>query len=124
MRILLFLVLFFGVSLAANAQNTSRTIRLTDKSVVKDSAGSVYPYVIWGTLIQQGYEVKPVDRSNPDTEFLIYKPTEAQLAEKAKKQEEKIERMPQPRESNFFTTGKKISLFKITDINGKKVDLK
>jgi len=32
--------------------------------------------------------------------------------------------MPKPRESPYFSTGKKISLFKSTDINNKKINLK
>jgi len=91
--------------------------KLTDSSVVKDTAGMVYPALAWKTLLMQGYSIKLVDPQNPNSEFLIYKLSEQQI-------EDRLARMPKPRESSYFKTGKEISVFKTTDLDGNKIDLK
>src|SRR5215208_1276835 len=114
MRVLIWLVcLSFSISALAQAPR----IQLTENSVVKDSSGAVYPSVIWKALLMQGYFVKPVDPKDANTEFLLVKLSEKQL-------EQRMEKMPKPKESLFFKTGQKFLTFKTTDINGKKVDLK
>jgi peroxiredoxin len=92
-------------------------IKITDSTIVKDSAGVKYPAIAWKTMLMQGYSLKPVDPKNADTEFLIYKLTEQQ-------KEERLARLPKPRETTNFKTGNKISSFKTTDMNGNKIDLK
>jgi len=91
--------------------------KLNEKSIVKDSDGMVYPYTIWRTLIMQGdYYARPIDNQNEQSEFLLVRLTEEQ-----KKQ--RLEKMPKPRESDCFRTGKKFNLFKGTDINNNKINL-
>ncbi len=110
-----FLLLIFFV-ITAYSQNSP--IRINENSIVKDSAGNVYPFNIWQALIfKADYTLKPVDPQNKNTEFLLIELTD-------KQKNEILERMPKPRESPYFSTGKKISLFKSTDINNKKINLK
>lgn len=115
MRILIFCALFFCLSFL-NAQQSVK-LQLNDKTIVKDSVGMVYPYAIWQALLSKGYGIRPADPSNKQTEFILYKLSEQQL-------QERIQRMPKPRESTVFYTNQKIKSFKTTDINGNKIDLK
>jgi thiol-disulfide isomerase/thioredoxin len=68
-------------------------------------------------MMQGDYIIKPVDRHNENTEFLLTRLTEQQKIERA-------EKMPKPRESDYFKTGKEFVAFKTTDINNKKINLK
>lgn len=90
---------------------------LNDGSIVKDSSGSVYPYATWKALLMKGYAIKPVDAKDPNTELLLIKLTERQVADR-------MEKAPKPRESKSFTTGEKLSLFNTRDMNNNKVELK
>lgn len=92
-------------------------LRVDENSVVKDSSGTVYPYGIWQPLLQKGYVLKPVDPKNAQTEFLLVKLTEEQQAAR-------MEKMGRPRESDYFKTGEKITLFNTSDIDGNKLNLK
>lgn len=84
---------------------------------MKDSAGKAYAPSVWQALYMKGgYELKPENPNDQNTSFLL-----VSLSEKEK--EARMERMPKPRESNYFKTGKKINLFTATDINGNKIDL-
>jgi peroxiredoxin len=123
-NILIALVLLFLYITAFAQTEQAINLKLTEKSIVKDSAGTVYPSVIWTQLLNKGYSVRPVDPKNPNTEFILFKLTEKQQAELAAKRSERIAQMAQPKESSFFKTGEKLSLFNTTDINGNKVSLK
>jgi peroxiredoxin len=114
MRVLFFfLACFFGLQLSA--QNT---FRLTERSVVKDSSGTVYPYAIWQSLMRTGeYTVKAENSKDSSTAFVLIR-----LSADAK--EARFQKMPKPKESNFFTTGDKISLFNVRDIDNNPLDLK
>jgi len=114
MRVLFFFLLLFVVNCPTSAQTK---IQLSEKSVVKDSSGTVYPYAIWQALLSKGYTIKTVDPKNPDTEFLLVKLTDQQI-------EDRIKKAPKPRESPYFTVGEKLSLFKTTDLNKNKIDLR
>ena len=113
MRVL-FLFIF---CLACFFSFSQKSIQLDENTVVKDSAGTKYPYEIWKALLMHGYVLKPVDPKNANTEFLL-----VQLSEK--QQAERLEKMAKPRESSFFKTGEKIGSFKTKDMNGNKIDLK
>jgi thiol-disulfide isomerase/thioredoxin len=92
--------------------------KATQTSVVIDSSGMKYPYVLWQKMIQSGdYWLKPVNTAKDDTRFLLVKYTEEQKAYW-------FARMPKPAESIFFKTGQVIKPFKIRDINGKKIEAK
>jgi thiol-disulfide isomerase/thioredoxin len=92
-------------------------IKLTESSVIKDSAGNIIPYAVWKNLLALGtHGIKPVDPSDERTEFLLYaisKDTNRALLANLK-----------PPDSKYFTTGKPISNFRTTDLSGKKINLK
>jgi thiol-disulfide isomerase/thioredoxin len=116
--ILSLILLVFAVITRAQTNSTTRRITLTETTVVKDSTGSQYPYVVWQKLLASGdYSVKPVDPRKDDTEFLLVKYTEQQKAAR-------LSKMGRPMDSKFFTTGEAIKPFKIKDIDGKKIDVK
>ena len=117
------LLLFLNINAFAQVSQTV-SFQLTDKTVVKDSSGMVYPATIWKALMDKGYSLKPVNGKDPNTEFIIFKLTEKQQAELAARRSERIGQMPQPKESAFFRTGEKLPLFNTTDINGNKIALK
>ena len=111
----LFALLACIVSFQLQAQ---KNFKLNEKSVVKDIGGNVYPYAVWQTLLRNGdFTIKAENPKDSATAFLLIPLTE-------KEKEARFERMPKPRESQNFTTGKKINLFNTSDINGNKVDLK
>lgn len=114
MKTLCFLLIFV-LTLQAQAQ---KNFKLSENSVVKDMAGNVYPYAIWQTLLRNGdFTMKAENPKDSATAFLLIP-----LTEKEKKA--RFERMPKPRESQNFTTGKKINLFNTSDMDGNPVDLK
>lgn len=102
---------FFTGPLAA------QQFRLTDKSVVKDSSGTVYPAAVWQALYLKGdCELKAQNPKDPNTAFILVRLTE-------KEKEARFEGMPKPKESAFFKTGKKPALFEAKDIDGNAIDL-
>lgn len=108
------ILLIFWIS-SAYSQISKRT--LDENTIVKDSSGYVYPYAIWRVLLNKGYSLRPLDPKNNNSEFILIKITEKQLAAR-------LEKMPKPTESKYFTTGEKIKLFKTRDINNDKLNLK
>ena len=111
------IILTFWLFTVSTTQGQNKKIFLTDKSIVKDSSGMVYPYAVWNKLIQTGnYSIKPVSIKDPNDEFILYELTE-------KDKEEMINRTPKPRESGFFVTGDSFGKFKTTDINRNKLNL-
>jgi thiol-disulfide isomerase/thioredoxin len=114
MKSLCFL-LAFVFALQAQAQIN---FKLTDRSVVKDAAGNVYAYAIWQTLLRNGdFTIKAENPKDSATAFLLIPLTEQE-------KQARFERMPKPRESQNFTTGKTVSLFNTSDMDGNKIDLK
>lgn len=112
MKTLVILLLSF-VTLKLAAQN----FKLTDKSVVKDSSGTIYPAVVWQALYLKGdCDFRAENPKDANTAFILVR-----LSEKEK--ETRFERMPKPKESNFFKTGKKPDLFDAKDIDGNSIDL-
>lgn len=93
-------------------------LKLTETTVVKDSGGTAYPSEVWRMLLMRGeYDLRPIDPQNESTEFLLVKLTEEQKLRR-------LEKMPKPRESDFFKTGNELGLFKTLDIRGNKINLK
>ena len=116
MRIFI-LLLIFGLFSIQTLQAQAKQISLTEKSIVKDSSGTLYPYAIWSKLMQSGnYAIKPVSFVNPNDQFILYELTE-------KEKEEMIKRTPKPKESTYFVTGSPFGKFKTTDINRNKLNL-
>ncbi|QKJ32717.1 TlpA family protein disulfide reductase [Mucilaginibacter mali] len=117
-KIYLNLLLLFATSALFAQTPAPRRITLTENSVVKDTAGYQYPYVVWQKLSSTGdYWLKPINPRDENTEFLLIKRTEQQKAEM-------LSRMPRPGDSKFFTTGAAIKPFRIKDINGNKIEAK
>lgn len=121
MRIFITL-LIFGLfsSQALQAQSLQaqpKKMSLTEKSIVKDSSGMIYPYAIWSKLMQSGnYSLKPVSFNDDNDQFILFELTE-------KDKEEMIKRTPKPKESTYFVTGSSFGKFKTTDINRNKLNL-
>jgi len=116
---LIFIMMLLFVC-AAHAQTDSVTKKkhAGKNSIVRDSAGMVYPYAVWKKMVESGdYRVKAVDPKNEDTEYVLRKLDSAQ-------KERRMARMPKPAESTFFTDGEKISSFTARDIDGNKLKLK
>src|SRR5919112_2367260 len=106
----LLIIILFGIT--ANAQ------KLTENSVVKDSSGAIYPAVIWRALLMKGgYTLTPENKKDPNSAFYIVALSDAE-------REARLMKMPRPKESLFFKNGDQFKLGKITDIDGKKIDLK
>lgn len=118
----LFLILTIIVTFitGVNAQATVTTYRkqLDANTVVKDSAGVVYPYSAWHNLVLSGgYSLRAIDPRSDSTAFVLVKLNEGEKNARAL-------RMPKPPESRYFTTGEGISSFSARDINGNKIKLK
>jgi thiol-disulfide isomerase/thioredoxin len=117
-RLVLAIALLFTIAVAHAQTPAPRRITVNEKSIVKDSSGYQYPYVLWQKLTTSGdYWLKAIDPRKDDTEFILIKYTEEQKANR-------LSRMPRPADSKFFTTGEAIKPFKIKDIDGKKIDVK
>ena len=107
----LLLFSFFTLPLAA------QKFKLTDKSVVKDSSGTIYPAVVWQSLYMKGdCDLRAEHPRDANTAFILVR-----LSEKEK--EARLKRMPKPKESDFFKTGKKLALFAAKDLEGNPIDL-
>jgi thiol-disulfide isomerase/thioredoxin len=114
MKVIFFLVLYVS-SFGARAQHS---FRLNENSVVKDSSGKIYSYAVWqGMLMGGGFDVKAEDPKDINTAFILVRLSAAE-------KEQRLANMPRPKESAFFTTGKKIDLFSTHDIDGNTIDLK
>src|SRR6476661_709126 len=97
-------VLFFILFSFLTQQLAAHNPRVTDQSIVKDSAGMVYPAVVWQTLYMKGgYELKAENPKDKNTAFFL-----VPLSQKEK--EARLEKLPKPKESDFFKTGKKLNL--------------
>ena len=116
MKHTLFLPFFLLFCTCLFAQSSH--FKVTENSIVQDSSGMVYPYVIWKSLTMKGdYGLLPLDAQNEKAGFLLVKLTDQQKIHR-------MENMPKPGESSFFRTGKDFSFFKTSDIYANKIDLK
>lgn len=111
-----FLFIFY-VAISAVAQS-SNAVRITDEVMVKDSSGAVYAASVWRSLLATGkYSLRPFVPNNKDSGFLLVHLSEEEQAKR-------LGNLPKPRESPFFTTGKKPLSFSGKDLNGNKYKLK
>ena len=120
------LLLWFCLTVSLTyAQTTStKSLKLDDKSVVKDADGNIYPYLIWQKLVQTGqYNVKSISGLDGN-EFLLYKLAEEEIAARKKKRAELVSTMPRPRTSDNFREGEKFRFEKMKYIDGMKHDFK
>ena len=112
MKAIFFLLLCF-LGLDGQAQN----LKVTSQSVVKDSSGTIYPAATWQALYMKGdYELKAENPKDANTAFFLVR-----ISEKEKLA--RFEKMPKPKESDFFKTGKTMNLFDAKDIDGNAIDL-
>jgi len=106
------------VSLSEKNTKPSTNIHLTQHSVVRDSTGTVYPFILWQPMIASGsYTLTAVDSTDPNTAFLLYAVTDRSKVSSLLSQ-------MKPTESNYFRTGASFSPLKLTDIYGKSIDTK
>jgi len=121
------LMLILAICLSVNillAQTTTKTVKLNEKSIVKNENGEIYPYVIWQKLLETGqYGMKRLN-SEEDIEFLLYRMTDEQIAANKKRKTEYATTMPKPRPSEVFKDGEKFRFDKMKDLNGIKYDFK
>lgn len=116
-KLVVFIIILMTFGSRANAQVTTRHFQLNENTVVKDSDGTNYPYIVWQKLLSTGnYTLKAMDPGSDSSPYMLVKLSEAQ-------KNAMMDRMPRPAESNFFTTGQKIKLFNVSDIQNKKVRL-
>lgn len=103
--------------LSAYAQTAAKP-ELNESTIVRDSSGMQYQYIIWKKLLSTGnYMIKSIRDRDNNTTFLLCKLTQEQKDQTAS-------RLQKPPDSKFFTTGEKIRLFDCRDINGNKIKLK
>lgn len=113
------LMLALAQTNSVQAQSSSgMKAKLTEESVVKDSSGAVYTATLWKSLLSTGwYVIRPKDAQDEHSEFLLVR-----LSEEDYKR--RMNNAPKPRESAYFTTGKPVSTFTATDLDGNKYKLK
>jgi len=110
------LFIAFIVLLSFQKATAQKGLQLSESSIVKDTSGTIVPYNIWSRLLITGrYKIKSEKKDDP--EFTIYRLSDEEY-------EKVLEKMPKPKESNFFRTGANFSHFKTTDINGNKINTK
>ncbi len=114
----LFPLLAILLALNVNAQTPGARVALNDKSVVKDSSGTLYPFAIWQKLMMTGeYTIRPLNINSNPPEFLLVRLSEAEI-------QARLRNAPKPMESKFFQTGNKISNAKLVTLDRKKYNLK
>jgi thiol-disulfide isomerase/thioredoxin len=113
-----FLLLCLAYIFTASAQKSKIRARLTETTVVKDTAGNEYPFVLWKNLVASSdISFYPEDPSVENSAFIIRR--------FSKEEKQKLmEKMPKPDESKSFRTGTKFATFNETDINGNSYKLK
>jgi thiol-disulfide isomerase/thioredoxin len=119
-NLILLFILTVILNLAANAQERvfTTTHKLDENSIIRDSSGMQYPYIIWKKMMSTGdYMIK---RVGPITDSAIYLITKLTDDEK----DLRYNKMPKPAGSPVFTNGDKINSFSANDIDGKKLKLK
>lgn len=91
--------------------------KIDENTIVMDSSGYVYPYGIWTKLMQSGkYSLRSINPKEPAKGFILRELTPEEITRRDAN-------APKPKESNFFVTGKKLSDFKLKDMEGTKYRL-
>ncbi len=113
-----FLLLCLTCIFTASAQKSKTKAKLTETSIVKDTSGNEYPYVVWKNLVASSdINFYPENPSDENSAFIIRRLT--------KEEKQKLmDKMPMPHESKSFRTGAKLAAFNETDINGNRYKLK
>ncbi|QQL48584.1 TlpA family protein disulfide reductase [Mucilaginibacter ginkgonis] len=117
-RILLTLFIACVIASNSNAQTKKINSRLTEESLVKDSAGNVYPYAVWSKLWWHGDCSFRVENSQDENSAFIMHFNSKQEREKV------ISSWPKPGESEQFKPGTTFANFKDKAIDGYKADTK
>lgn len=122
MRILILSIVFqFSIFFLAAQNATTKTVPkavLSEKSIIKDSSGQVYPTEIWKRLLSTGYyTLRPENPENVNSDFLLTRLSEEQ-------KQKRLSGSPKPKETVNFKTGQPVNNFSTSDINGKKYKLK
>jgi thiol-disulfide isomerase/thioredoxin len=113
-----FVVLSNAQSISTSQPTTPNRVQLNQNSVVKDSSGAVYPYIIWNAMMRSGeYSLRSKNVGADSAVFFLVKRTQQQ-------RDAFMANMPKPAESDRFKTGDKFSAFKERDMNGEKLDTK
>ncbi|MET0464974.1 MAG: TlpA disulfide reductase family protein [Chitinophagaceae bacterium] len=114
MKKLLFVITILFCATLVFAQNA----RLTEESIVKDTAGKVLPASVWKMYLSGGkYGIRAENPSSSSTAFIIHPLSEEEIRRRQ-------ENLPRPFESGFFITGRKPASFVARDIAGNKYKLK
>lgn len=101
------------------AQN-SKVVRakLTETSVVKDSEGNILPAGLWQQMARNSnFIIYPKNADKEDTEFVV-----RQLTKEEK--HAMLQKLPAPRESKAFRTGRRFSPFAEKDLEGQAYKIK
>ncbi|MCG2616662.1 TlpA family protein disulfide reductase [Terrimonas sp. NA20] len=110
------IVAFITVFLANIA--FAQKARLTDASIVKDTAGTVYPASAWKSFLSSGkYGIRAENPASSSSAFIIYALSEEEIRHRQ-------DNLPRPFESGFFITGRKPASFVAKDLEGNKYKLK
>jgi thiol-disulfide isomerase/thioredoxin len=119
-KVVVLIALVCSIVAVVKAQNGAlKQMPLTEKTVVKDPDGTVYPYVVWRKLLATGDYSLSASRAKA-TDSLSYVLAKRTQAEK----EAFAARLPKPAESTVFKVGEMLKPIKDRDIKGEKFDTK
>lgn len=107
-------VLFCMMIITANEVNAQ--IKLSDKTIVKDSAGNIIPMSSWVPMLQSGeYSIKPIDLSDKNSAYVLYRLS----INNSKETKDKAEavRGSKPKKGAYFSNLNGI------DIKGKRINM-
>jgi peroxiredoxin len=91
--------------------------KLDENTIVMDSSGYVYPYGIWTKLMQSGkYSLRSINPKEPAKGFVLRELTPEEM-------KRRDANAAKPKETDYFVTGKKLSDFKLKDMQGTKYRL-
>ena len=117
-----FMLILLFVCVQATGQDKASTYRTTnqlnEKTIVKDTSGSLIAYPVWRQLLATGhYTLRPQNPKVENAEYVISRLTEEEY-------QRKMITIPKPRESEFFKTGSRFNYFRAKDMNGNKISEK
>jgi hypothetical protein len=74
-----FVVLSNAQSISTSQPTTPNRVQLNQNSVVKDSSGAVYPYIIWNAMMRSGeYSLRSKNVGADSAVFFLVKRTQQQ----------------------------------------------
>lgn len=114
-----FLALLLAITMIpAGAQLTKGKARLSETSVVKDTAGNILPAALWMPLYKTGkVKMRPVNTASYESEFILSRYTDEEWTRI-------MEAMPKPQESKAFRKTTRMSSFRDRDLEGNLYNLK